>query len=168
MKSLQHLGPLVKDGSPRVTERRKRKNLYKNETIAKGAVDEYVEEGWDIDRELTTRTRMKKPKDFDENFENRVWLLFDQLGFSELNQGRKFKAIFSRSTEVDGSKQIDVFAKDNETVIVVECKASKEIRKKSLQKDIEELSNLKRKIANSIRSHYGETSSRKYMDDGYL
>lgn len=148
--------PLVLQNSARATERRKRKNQFKNETISKTLVDEYVADGWTVERELLRTTRMKKPKEHDEVFENRVWLLFDQLGFSELNSGRQFKIRFSRSSDTDGSKQIDVFAKDDETVVVVECKSAKVLRKKSLQKDIEEFANLKRKIANSIREHYGK------------
>lgn len=102
------------------------------------------------------KVKLKKHKSQDENFENRVWLLFDQLGFEELNQGRNFTVKFKRGKQIEGEKQIDMFAKDDETVIVVECKTSKELKKRSLQKDIEELANLKKMIANSIRQHYGK------------
>ena len=52
-------------------------------------------------------------------------------------------------------KQIDIFAKDDETVIVAECKASEKVVKRSLQKDIEEFANLKGLIAQSVQRHYG-------------
>lgn len=155
MSETEKLGPIVSEGSPRITERRKRKNLFRTETISKNSVDEYIQNGWALDRELQTKTRVKKPKNIDENFENRFWLLLDQLGFQDLNKGRNFRINFSRSADVNGAKQIDVFAKDDETVVIVECKTSKDLRKKSLQKDIEEFSNLKRKIANSVREYYG-------------
>jgi D-arabinose 1-dehydrogenase-like Zn-dependent alcohol dehydrogenase len=58
---------------------------------------------------------------------------------------------------------VDVFAKDDETVIVAECKASGSFSRRSLQKDIEEFANLKKPIASAIRRHYGENKKLKII-----
>lgn len=157
------LHPIVKTEASRKTERLKRRDHFVRETIVSGAVAEYEQNGWEIDRKLKIKVRVKKPKAQDENFENRVWLLFEQLGFEELNQGRHFKVRFNRGGKTGGEKQIDVFAKDDDTVVVIECKTSRALKKKSLQKDIEEFANLKKKIANSVRSHYGRSFKPKII-----
>src|SRR3546814_7659729 len=85
------------------------------------------------------------------------------MGYHELGGGKNFKIHFSRQNDRDGCKQIDVFARDDETVIVVECKASEKSKKRSLQKDIEEFSNLKGHIANTIKQHYGRSFKPKIL-----
>lgn len=52
-------------------------------------------------------------------------------------------------------KKIGVLAKDDETVIVTECKSSEKMGKRSLQKDLEEFGNLKGPISKAIKQHFG-------------
>ncbi|NHK26519.1 DGQHR domain-containing protein [Parvularcula flava] len=158
------LYPLITTPSSRTTERKKRKDSYVRETLTHSQADALIDKGgWELDKKHKYKTRIKREKSIDEELENRFWLLLDALGFSELNQGRKFQVKFVRRGNVEGVKQIDVFAKDDETVIVAECKACSELRKRSLQKDIEEFSNLKKPIADAIRKHYGNNFKPKII-----
>jgi len=137
-------------------EKRRRSKDYVQRSELHPLVPDLEKEGWEPHgKPLKTRTRLRKDKAHDEKLEDSVWVLMATMGFSELSKGRQFKIHFKRRNEVLGSKQIDVFAKDEETCIVVECKSSADRTKRSLQKDIEEFANLKGKIANSIKSHYG-------------
>ena len=77
-----------------------------------------------------------KEKPFDEQFEDSIWLLFFQMGFKSLNKDRHFKMSYD-SNEPDFTQQIDVFAVDDETVIIVECKSAKEVKDGVFKKDIE-------------------------------
>ncbi|MFT5628867.1 MAG: hypothetical protein ACI82I_000957 [Gammaproteobacteria bacterium] len=52
MDVIKKIGPVVCDGSPRLTERRYRKNMFKIETNSKGAVVEYIANGWTLDKDL--------------------------------------------------------------------------------------------------------------------
>lgn len=149
------LHPLVTTPSSRSTEKKKRKDQFFRQTVSHADAEDLISQGWQLDKKLRSRTRVRREKSLDEDLENRMWVLLADLGFPELNQGRQFKIKFRRSNHIEGEKQIDVFAKDDETVVVAECKASGEIRKKSLQKDIEEFANLKGKISASIKQHYG-------------
>lgn len=45
-------------------------------------------EGWIVDKELKSVVRMKRPKPLDEQFEDEVWCLFANLGFSCMNKDR--------------------------------------------------------------------------------
>jgi len=136
-------------------EAAKRKLPYDQLSVLKADVGKYVEEGWEIDKELTRKTRLKRLKTIDERLENRLWILFFRLGYQELNEGRQFQVLIERKGADPIKKQIDVFAKDEETIIVAETKTCDRLKKRSLQKDIEEFANLKGPISSAIKSHYG-------------
>ena len=69
-----------------------------------------------------------------------------------MNEGRRFQ--LSTGAQLP-PKQIDVMAVDQDTILVVECKASEERRPRSLQKDINETRGLKPGIISSLRRHFG-------------
>lgn len=101
-------------------------------------LNELLDEGWSIDREYINSKyiSMKKDKPFDEVFEDRVWTLFANLGFTLLNKDRYFKMNYDFQNP-NITKQIDVFAVDDETVILVECKAARDIKDANFKTDIE-------------------------------
>lgn len=88
--------------------------------------------GWSVDKKYKSYVRLKKEKKipFDEQFENEVWLLFQKLGFSAMNKSRYFKLLYSFQGE-NLTQQIDIFAADDESIIIIECKASECIDKKT-------------------------------------
>ncbi len=132
-----------------------RRKGYMELSVPKALVPEYLETGWEIDRELKIKTRLRKPCSHDERLENKVWYLCYLLGYPEISSGRDFHVSIKRKGVEALDKQIDVLAKDDETVIVTECKSSENITRRTLQKDIEEFASLQKPIADSIRNHYG-------------
>jgi len=124
-------------------------------TVSPEQIPELEAEGWEVDKKLKRATRMKRLKSIDERLENRFWLLLAKLAYPEINEGRKFNVVIERRGADPINKQVDVFAQDDETVIIAECKASAKFTKRSLQKDIEEFANLKAPISDAIRKHYG-------------
>jgi DGQHR domain-containing protein len=136
-------------------EAAKRRKQYEEASVVKSAVKEHLDSGWEIERELKIKTRLRRPWSHDEKLENRVWHLFYLLGYPEISSGRNFQVTIKRKGADTYKKQIDVLAKDDETVVVTECKSSARITRRSLQKDIEEFSNLKGPIASAVKKHYG-------------
>ena len=63
-------------------------------------------------------------------------MLLFKLGYPELNHGRNFQILIQRKGAKTLSKQIDVFAKDDETVIVAECKACDKTTKRTLSHNL--------------------------------
>ena len=117
--------------------------VYKN--ISKSLVEKHLDEGWEVDKELKTKYKVKKKKPLGEIFEDQMWLLMAELGFKELNKDSKFKIKYGK----DGSenKKIEVFAKDDETVLLFECKSSEgEPKKSSFKEDIESIGEKKQGI----------------------
>ena len=146
----QWLEPVITDAGKLKREAAKRRKSFEELSVAKSEVEKYIDDGWEIDRELKIKSRLRRQWSHDKSLENRVWLLFYLLGYPEISEGRNFQVTIKRKGAEPYRKQIDVLAKDDETVIVAECKSSEKISRRSLQKDIEEFSNLKGPIANAI------------------
>ena len=102
------------------------------------ALPELIEEGWVEFKSYKNNkyVGVRKDKKFDELFEDRVWTLFARLGFTFMNRDRYFEMSYDYNNP-NITQQIDVFAADEETVIIVECKASERIKEGSFKKPIE-------------------------------
>ena len=137
-------------------EATKRRKSHEETSVPKAMVPEYQDDGWEVARELKRKTTLRRQWPHDKRLENRTWLLFSLLGYPEISAGRNFKVRIERKGADPLEKQIDVLAKDGETVVVAECKACAKPDRRSLQKDIEEFANLKGPIAQAIHKHYGE------------
>ncbi len=150
-----YLSPLLTEPSQLAREAVKRRNPQDFKSVFEAEVSDAQIEGWEIDRSLATKIKMRRPKSVGERLENRFWMLLFKLGYPEMNQGRSFKILIERKGAQALTKQIDVFAKDSETVVVAECKANEKVAKRGLQKDVEEFANLKGPVAQAIERHYG-------------
>lgn len=115
-------------------------------------------EGWQLDKVLKSFLRMKKPKPLDEQFEDEVWELFASLGFQFMNNDRHL-AIPYGPPGTGTTKQIDVIAIDEETVLLVECKCAQYGKKGDFKKEIESIFGMKNGLFSEIRKVY---PNRKY------
>jgi DGQHR domain-containing protein len=161
--TIELFGPLLTEPPKIKREAVRRRNQFDEQPVSGSEVAAFEADGWQVDRKLKRSIRMKRPKAIDERLENRFWMLLARLGYPEINSGRKFTILIERKGAEQLRKQVDVFAKDDETVVVAECKASGSFVKRSLQKDIEEFANLKKPIANAVHKHYGEDKKLKII-----
>jgi len=109
--------------------------------------------GWELVKKSKSSARLKKKKIIpqDEKFENDVWLLFYKLGFTTLNKGRYFKLSYS-SNGNELTQQIDVFAADEESILIVECKSSSKLDKKtSFKTEIESIGGKRGGLIQAVR-----------------
>ena len=140
--------------SERVSEFRRRNKAYDEKTVTPGAAADFQPQGWQVVKQLQAGVRLRRERTTDQVLENRFWCCLYRLGYPELNVGRNFQIPLSDGKNTI-AKQIDVFARDDETVVVAECKTAEEYKKKSIQKDIGEFDANKKMIADAIRKHYG-------------
>ena len=160
----QYLGPFVSgDEISSELRRRKSKDLYMTVSgSTKKLISEKVkleqEDGWRIVRKNVKSTRMAKPKPADEQLEDEVWSILAQMGFKEMSKGRNFTIAVE-----DGlpPRQIDVFAKDDESIIIVECTRRNEPGKKSMANLIEKISATQKSQRKSIQKAYREQAKFK-------
>lgn len=130
-----------------------RKQYYNYISITKNLVEGYLKENWEIDKEFKNKTRMKKIKPFDELFENEVWVLFSDLGFKIMNKDRKFCVPYNKEETL--KQQVDVFAVDSETILIIECKATETKNKKQeFKTDIEALNGKYYGMFNAIKKEF--------------
>ena len=120
-----------------------KKSAYYFRSVPKNKVDEFKSQGWEIvPSKLKKSVRICKPKPHNIAFEDRIWALVAKMGFEYLNEDSNFKIQYS----IGLSKQIDVFAADNESILIIECKSSEKRKRANYQKDINEFIALKEKL----------------------
>jgi len=134
-------------------EIQRRRDAFLHESVKKTTLQEYIDEGWDLEKELLHKVKVKKSKPHDILFEDRVWALFARLGFSVLNKNRQFRIDHSKDPTIPG-KQIDVFAADPDTVVLVECKSCEKKKTVAFSKEIGELAHIKEGVANTIKKGF--------------
>lgn len=125
-------------GKELVTAKNLRKRAYIVKKERRVSLAELEEEGWEEFKTYKDKrfVGVKKDKLYDEIFEDKVWTLFANMGFTDMNKDRCFKMQYDfKNPEI--TQQIDVFAADEETVIIVECKATRNVKKSSFKKMIE-------------------------------
>lgn len=122
-------------------------------------VDNYLESGWTIKKQLKTKSYMIKQKPIGDSFEDELWTVFYKMGFKVMNANNDFAIAYDeRFPRL--SKQIDIVAIDDETCIFVECKeAALDGTRGNFSQDIQEIANLKGKLYHEISKRYPD---RKY------
>lgn len=80
-----------------------------------------------------------------------------------MNQGRNFSIATETSKRVEKFEEADVFARDEETVVVVRTKSATHLQKKSLRRDLERYDEAKGPIAKAINKHYGRSFKPKII-----
>jgi DGQHR domain-containing protein len=131
------LKPLLSSSDEINSAFRLRKRNFVEQGVHPADVAEYEAKGWELRREGKRSSRIRRDKPHDKLLEDRVWCLFKSMGSQVINDER-FNISFSRRDGNIGKKQIDVYAEDSETVVVVECKSRIDRGRRSLQKDLQE------------------------------
>jgi hypothetical protein len=161
------LGERAVTKAERIAEFKKRKQRVQQYKCHPADLQQWLSDGWEsTGRSLKDgRAVLQKLKPHDEILENRFWSVLYQLGYDELNIGRKFKIqITDGGHGKEVFKQVDVFAKDADTVVVAECKSS--IVKggsRTLQKDIMEFATLQKLITRAVNAEYGKDEKLKFV-----
>lgn len=110
-------------------------------------------EGWELDKTLKNYIRMKKEKPLDEQFEDEVWCLFASLGFRYLNRDRQLVIPYG-SFSTGTTKQIDILAVDDETILFIECKRAQSGRKGDFKKEIESISGIRNGLFTEAKKYF--------------
>ncbi|MDZ7663778.1 MAG: hypothetical protein U5K27_00340 [Desulfotignum sp.] len=95
--------------------------------IAKEKAEIEYKEGWNCVRENVRSIRVSKPKPLSEQLEDQLWCILAKMGFNEMSHGRDFTISVGEGL---APRQIDVFVKDTETALCVECTACETPKRK--------------------------------------
>lgn len=150
---------LVKDKEIK-THLRERSSSHVHQTIDKRLLEDFSD--WEIVKENKKTIALKKEKNHFDMFEDRLWTIFARMGFTVLNN-KGMRLPYTEDEKIPG-KQIDAFAADEETIIVVECKSSETmLTKKSFQKDINEFGNIMTIGNKVLRKAFSEKHKIRYI-----
>ena len=128
---------------------------YDHRSVPAGEADAFVADGWEEYRRFKTRVHMRRQRTHDERLKNRVWCLLYDLGYREISRGRDFEVVLRRRGAAESSELIDVLARDEETVLVVQCEASEILGRQSLRRTLEEFASIKSSLSTVINRSYG-------------
>jgi len=121
-------------------ELRRRKKMFVNRSIPnrnERELEELINDGWEIEKEFKTSKRLKINKSPEKLFVDKVWSLFASLGFHFMNKEDQISLPYDKS-DFDLKHPIHLFAKDDETVIIVECRSTLiKIKKSDFNSDLE-------------------------------
>ena len=150
-------GPLLRDRLIATTKLAStaRKRLDPNETknVKPDELQAALDEGWEQVKQLKRSIKVQRPKRHDIAFEHRVWAMLAQLKFSFMNDGRDFEIRYGK--QPNETKQIDVFAADDEVVLVVECKSSATIRRNDTFKtEVEAIQGYREGVIKAVRKEF--------------
>ena len=145
--------PILTEDNGLNTQFHKRRQSVSWKSVHPADVLEEESKGWVVQRHYKRSTRLKRQKGHNVMLEDRVWCLMYRMGYPALN-GENFRIPFKRDDSSAGTKQIDVFAEDEETALVIECKSRNKRGHRSLQKDIQETISLQPYLRNAIHSRF--------------
>lgn len=152
---IELLGKLV--GQDEISKKIKQKrDTNLTESIKFSEKEHYLSEGWEIDKEFKNSIRVRKSKNIDLAFEDEVWSLFALMGYKFLNKDRNFSLPYDKNNP-NQSKQLDVFAKDDETILIVECKSSETNKRGDFKKELESYIGIIEGLRKSIQALFPRT-----------
>lgn len=133
---------------------RARKKSYDECSVSFNEAEELKNQNWIEVVAMKTKVRMQRPKPVGIAFEDKIWSLFYDLGFRNLNRDEHLELKWG---EGEGDhKQIDVLAVGEEAIFVVECKAASKITTSSFKSIIDEIELHKEGIIRSLKQIYGD------------
>ncbi|WLA04443.1 DGQHR domain-containing protein [Xanthomonas translucens] len=149
------LWPLVDKAAELRREYRRRNPKFDQRRVKPADQDQAEAEGWALHKRLKGAVSMRRERSIAERLENVWWVLLYKMGYRELSAGRNFRISFQHRNAVAEEAHIDVYASDDETVIIAKCRSCERLRKQSMAKDLHEISSVKGDVSKSIKAFYG-------------
>lgn len=140
-----------------------KKSEYMVRSVDHSLADDMIAEGWEeFGKPLKTKTKLRKRKDHDKQFEDDIWCQMYDLGYRHLNIGRDFKLPFGPNPT--DTKQIDVVAANHDTILIIECKSSEKPKKApSFKTDFEALKQRLHGHSKALEQIFGKGRRIKYI-----
>lgn len=135
-------------------ELKKREKNLVFETISQKQLPKYLEEGWSVIRENASGTvRISREKNTPSQFNDDLWCLLANLGFTSLNKLDKISIpCFDNPNE---TYPVSLFAADEEVILLVFTKATPgEAKRSNFQDEIKRIGEKKEQLINTVRKNF--------------
>ena len=131
---------------------RKKKSVYEVKAVHPSDLEKFESEGWTFVKKLKFSTQIKKEKAHNVLLEDRVWNLFYKMNFKFLSGHGGAKLVINPKDSNSPKSQIDVVAIDSEVAIAVECKSSKEYKKRlQFQEELGKFNQIKEPFNRAVK-----------------
>ncbi|MFH1216667.1 MAG: DGQHR domain-containing protein [Pseudomonadota bacterium] len=161
----EFLSPLLVGHNRINSALRTRRNKFTEKSISSKSKENLEEkailegnDGWEVLRKNMQSYRLGKNKPLDEQLEDALWCIAAKMGFDELSDGRNFTINVGEDVN---PRQIDIFCKDRETAVFIECTCSEVPKRKRMTNLIEKIESIQPKVAQSVNAHYGKNPKLK-------
>ncbi|KHK64252.1 DGQHR domain-containing protein [Pseudomonas frederiksbergensis] len=123
--------------------------------------NKYQTQGFEPFKELKRKVKLRRPINISERLNRKVWLLLYLLGYPVLKSTSDLFICIDNKEEI--YEPFDVFAKDDETVIIGKCFSQDEMGKVNLSDEIEKFASQKGAISKSVKFHFGSSFKPKII-----
>ena len=139
-----------------------KKSAHYFKTVDHNLAEGMIRDGWEEVGSVKTKTKLKKLKKHDVKFEDDVWCQLYELGYRCLNISNDFRLNFGKDPLE--KKQIDVFAVNEDSILLIECKSSLSPSKApSFKTEFESLPNKLSGFAKTLEQIFGRGRKVKYI-----
>lgn len=118
-------------------EIRRRMSSDRVQTVRRTQVPDCEAAGWVVDKRNKHSVRMRRPKPHDAAFVDRVWAAFAKLQFTSLNGGSSL--LLRHGDRATETHEVDVFAADDEVILLVDCRSSDAPRSSQFKSTIDSI-----------------------------
>ena len=147
-------GRMVSDSKTLAKLYRAKSSKYNYKTVPTALQEEEESNGWEVDTALTRKVKLRKQKSAGVQFEDDIWCQLYKLGYHMLNEGGDFHLRWGDNKS--DAQQLDVIAVDDETIVVVECKAAeKKGQSASFKTLVENFIGHKEQLMRSLKEVFG-------------
>ncbi len=137
---------------------------YETKTINPALVDQYVANGWTVDKKNRQSVRLRRSKQHGLFLEDRVWALLYRMRFTHLSAQGGAQLILDLSQEESPKSQIDAVALDDEVGIAIECKATEAYAKRpQFQQELGKFSLVRERFTHSVRTQFDTPAKRQVV-----
>jgi len=143
---------------------RSRGRDYETKTVNPALVDQFLAEGWAVDKSNQKSVRLRRSKTHGTYLEDRVWSLFYRMQFPLLSGKGGAELVLDSKNPDSPTTQIDVTALDNEIAIAIECKSSENFAKRpQFQHDLAKHALVRERFTAAARAQFVATHKRQVV-----
>lgn len=138
------------------------KRAYYTQTVQQTAVEQAIRNGWIVERENKSSTRMRREKPKADLLESRVWMILWNMGFKFLSGKGGAQLVVNPKDPKSPRTQVDATAIDDDVALDIECKSSKTPQKDAaFSEKLAKLGERRGKFAQAVNRQFSGSRKRQ-------
>lgn len=139
----------------------KRNKQKKIISVSNNDLDIKIKDGWELIKKYKTRSRIKRDKNHDVFFKDRIWCLLANLGFQYINRDEYI--VLPSSKQQISEYKYDALVIDDETALIFKCVSSNSLKEIDYNEEISKLIMSKQGTSSLLRSKFSRELKIKFV-----